>query len=41
MARLVALDANEIEYQMSYGADEMEVKRQEITSPSSVADLFL
>ncbi|WP_252733599.1 hypothetical protein [Pseudoalteromonas sp. C2R02] len=41
MARLVALDANEMEYQMSYGADEMEVKRQEITSPSSVADLFL
>ncbi|WP_052379826.1 MULTISPECIES: hypothetical protein [unclassified Pseudoalteromonas] len=41
MARLVALDANEMEYQMSYGADEMEVNRQEITSPSSVADLFL
>ena len=41
MARLVALDANEMEYQMSYGADEMDIKRQETTSPSSVADLFL
>ncbi|SFD43614.1 hypothetical protein [Pseudoalteromonas denitrificans] len=41
MARLVALDANEMEYQMSYGSDEMDVKRQELTSPSTVADLFL
>ena len=41
MAKLVALDAQSLEYEISYGDENTELTRRNRTKPADVADLFL
>jgi hypothetical protein len=41
MAKLVALDAQSLEYEISYGDESTELTQRNRTKPAEVADLFL
>jgi len=41
MAKLVALDAQALEYEISYGDQETQLTQRNRTKPAQIADLFL